>query len=123
VVSCAALTPAELEHICGITPQQSLYLVCLFSEAPAAELPLLQLFEPPSAAPPAHRLVQCAVSNRDALEFVLLEARSSDEWDPVMPHLASIARTVSSNARAMTAARLRLNRRSRLKPARLQMRA
>lgn len=67
VVSCAALVPTELEHIRGLTALQSLYLGCLFSEAPAAELPLLQLFQPPSAALPVLCHFQYAVPNRDAL--------------------------------------------------------
>ena len=55
-------------HPQGLTTLQSLYLGCLFSEAPAADLPLLQLFHPPPAAMPAHRQFPCAVPNRDKLE-------------------------------------------------------
>ena len=78
VGSCAALVPAELEHIRGLVALQSLYLGCLFSEAPAADLPILQLFQPPSAALPALRQFQYAVPNRDMLEVEQPEGAAAE---------------------------------------------
>ena len=105
VVSCAALTPAEIEieHIRGLTALQSLYLGCLFSEAPAAQLPILQLFHPPSAALPALRQFQCAKPNWDVLQVKNRpRAPWRDKRDPqALQHLASLARTVSAIIRVV----------------------